>query len=197
MKTITHAQYMAFKKRAGAISQSDVKAVLANLEMWKRGDERAQSEAMVFGSAYDCLLLTPEQFGVEFPVLPYEKANAAGAKAWLAEHAGKTILRSHPVRKEVTASEVESAVASTLQNPKLKHITSLIPDSETQLSHAAKVGGRILCAKYDFIPPADSEFGDWLIDVKTTSELDREYSRTILKFGYHIQGAWYLDLFKA
>jgi hypothetical protein len=51
----------------------------------------------------------------------------------------------------------------------------------------------------DIVPAASGEYGNYLVDLKTTGKLDdvRQIERTIYERGYHAQAALYLDLWNA
>lgn len=56
----------------GHLSYSSVKYALQDMKLWEmymRGQLKKESDALTFGSMYDCLLFTPEEFDDRFMVL--------------------------------------------------------------------------------------------------------------------------------
>ena len=56
----------------GHLSYSSIKYALQDMRLWEmymRGQLKKESDALTFGSMYDCLLFTPEDFDKQFMVL--------------------------------------------------------------------------------------------------------------------------------
>jgi hypothetical protein len=60
----------------GHLSYSSIKYALQDMKLWEmymRGQLFKESDALTFGSMYDCLLFTPEEFEKQFMVIDDEK----------------------------------------------------------------------------------------------------------------------------
>lgn len=170
--------------------------------------EREPTQAMDLGSLVDCMLLTPGELSDYFIQIPDEVLTSNGQKrgkkweAFEAEHPEKTLMK-----------RVEFVLAATLvQKVKSHPIWPRIVEAgfETQkevywIDAASQFPAKALI---DIFPTDPSK--QWLIDLKTTadmdafegehnhlfaSELDEQCvvrSKAVYNFGYHTQGAWYL-----
>ena len=147
----------------------------------------ASKPAMVFGSAFHCLLLEPEKFTEQYILEPkFDKRTTIGKEAhaaWLQEHGSKEVL-------SVEAwAMLPAMVAGVMRN---RYARSAIEGSgsiEEPVEWTDDVSGLRLKCKPD-IRLANG----LIIDVKTTNDIDPEaWSRTVATFGYHRQAALYLD----
>lgn len=95
---LTESAYFAFKRAAGAISQSELKAFADDPEGYSLGLAKAQSDTMKWGTLLDCLLLYPEQSRECIAVSPYDEFRAKEAKAWRAEQVEKGLMVVKPAQ---------------------------------------------------------------------------------------------------
>jgi hypothetical protein len=69
----------------GHLSYSSIKYALQDMKLWEmymRGQLKKESDALTFGSMYDCMLFTPENFESQFMVLDDKaKCNEIGGRA--------------------------------------------------------------------------------------------------------------------
>ena len=69
----------------GHLSYSSIKYALQDMRLWEmymRGELKKESDALTFGSMYDCLLFTPEDFKKQFMVLnDSDKCEEIGGRA--------------------------------------------------------------------------------------------------------------------
>lgn len=145
--------------------------------------EFTPTDAMAFGSAVDCKLLTPDLFSEEFVLSPFESFRTKEAKEWKAEQleARRTILT------EGRLDEVSKAIEALSAHP----IAGKMFAPGTGTSQAIETGSirdvQFKCM-LDWVGLDD----DYLTDLKTIQKVDR---RTIEKhsanFGYHVQAAIY------
>ena len=71
---MTHGWFESLVKRTGKkyLSYSSIKYALQDIalfELYMQGKLRKESEALTFGSAYDCLLFEPHKFDNQFHVM--------------------------------------------------------------------------------------------------------------------------------
>jgi hypothetical protein len=180
--------------RANIFSKSSFlsKSVLWELEnktpkAWRFAPrEFVASDAMAFGSAVDCKLLTPDLFGAEFTTSPFDSFRTKEAKEWKAEQiaSGVTILTDERL-KEV-GKAIESIESHPIAGPMLD-----LANGKSQSIQTGKIKGVNFKSMLDFV---ESDM-PYLTDLKTIRKVDR---RTIEKhsfdFGYAIQAAIYRKL---
>jgi hypothetical protein len=146
---------------------------------------------MTWGSLVDCLITSPEDFDAQFSVSPFDSFRTKEAKEWKAAKiksgvdivtddlieqakiAADVLKNIHPVSKEIIAKSKKQVVLMK----RIKH-----PASENAIN---------LKALLDFAP----EGVDYLADLKTTADFSPSgFSKTIGKYGYHVQASHYLSM---
>lgn len=173
---------------------------------YKAGIEETENDSMNFGQLIDCLALNPEQFNSRFAVQPSTYTNDKGevkkwsnnsnsCKAWLADHSNKQV---------VTTDELAETTKAIFRLSSDTTIAAFIKNSDTQVWVSAEwkdndTGLLVpLRCLIDLVPKPDSEFALCIGDMKTTRDASiQAWTRDVFKFGYHIQGAFNLDLFNA
>lgn len=141
----------------------------------------APTAAMTLGSAFDCLLLTPEDFQKTYVVAPDMRR---GTKAWdefESANAGKIIIKES---EHATLTNMIDAVRSH------KIASSLLSNGQSQVSYTWHDKGSGLTCK----GRADYVRDDGiLVDVKTTMDASpRGFASSVASFRYHVQAAMYL-----
>jgi hypothetical protein len=146
-----------------------------------------QSPAMILGSAIHCAILDPERYDSDFLISPkFDKRTSAG-KAAFADFErlsdGKTII------DEEMAEKIKGIKNSVLTHPIAKEMLSSGEAEYSYYSEDSETGLKTKCRP-------DYHNSDALIDLKTTLDASYEgFSRQIGNMGYHIQAAFYLDVF--
>jgi exodeoxyribonuclease VIII len=193
------------------MSRSEIAEFRRNPARWLAAgsfaDEDEDTDALVWGSLVDCLLLTPGQFEKRFVIRPttYESSsgetkpwngNSKVCQAWIAEHAGMTVIKSElRARAELAVRALKADL----------RVSRMLDSAQTQVmalgtyrdpSTGIKVPVKALL---DIVPDRhDEEYGKCLADLKTCRTASpRVWARQCFTFGYHIQAAWYLDLYVA
>jgi len=139
--------------------------------------EHKPTDAMVLGSIVDSMLLGTE-FG--YTTSPFDSFRTKDARAWRGEQEAKGI---RVVSQDVV--EKANAMADAVRN----HSTSagLLEGAKTSVC-ALSDGKKALI---DVVPDGV----DVLIDLKTTRDANpHEFEKQIFKLFYHVQAAWYLDV---
>jgi|AntAceMinimDraft_11_1070367.scaffolds.fasta_scaffold01642_12 hypothetical protein len=180
-RNISELEYHAFP----AISKSTLWKFAKNPAKWHKTREIpfVQTDAMIWGSLVDCLILQPHELAKCFSVSPFSDFRTKDAQTWR-----KSQL--NPVITSETLNEASKAAELV----KGHHFAgALLDGADTQVSCVGplKSIGVGKC-RLDLVP--QGEFADTLVDLKTTNSLDKMPS-TIADFGYHVQAAWYLDLY--
>lgn len=155
---------------------------------WARREPKKATEAMVWGSLVDCLLLQPDQFNACFAVSPFDSFQTKEARIW-------RDAQSLPIITRDTLQEAWRAVKVLEENGR---VNAIISQSKPQVSVFANVQFPDIGTPYgakcriDLLPFSEGEKIIW--DLKTVASLSR-LEWTILDRGYHVQAAWYLDLY--
>lgn len=171
------------------------------------GYESPQSDAKIWGSLVDALVLTPEQVPERFAVTPETYVRDGVEKAW------RNDSRIPEVAEWIEASKGKQVVASDLMRRANEAVARLGADDiihswqdacETQVWVGATWGDRHsgLCipirALLDYVPRDDSEFSQCAGDLKTVrSGSLRQFKNQVYQYGWHIQAAFCIDLLNA
>ena len=180
-RNISELEYHAFS----AISKSTLWKFAKNPAKWHktRYEKFKPTREMTWGSLVDCQILQQHEIYNSFILSPYRDFKTKDAQIW----------RDAQVSEIVKQSDIdESVIAAELV--KNHHFAgALLDGADTQVSCVIPInsGGLGKC-RLDIVP--QGEFADSLVDLKTTNSLDKMPS-TIADFGYHVQAAWYLDLY--
>jgi exodeoxyribonuclease VIII len=175
---------------------------------WIAGYEEDNNGSMKFGSLLDLLALTPGQFDSRYIVQPEnytsEKGeekpwsnNAKSCKAWNDAQiaSGKEIVKKGEVmeaQKAVAKIQEDDILRSFIEaSDKQVWVKGEWMDEKTKL--VIPVQGLI-----DLVPRKDTEFAKCLGDLKSTRNAGlRSWQRWCATAGYHVQAAFYLDLYMA
>lgn len=177
----------------GHLSYSSIKYALQDMKLWEmymRGQLFKESEALTFGSMYDCLLFTPEDFDKQFLVLnDSEKCEEIGGraprmtnkyKAWVkdfqqeAEEKGVKLIGQDDYKKAQEMID-RLKVSGVLE-------TYLIGDYQYEFNqeiNGVPVRGFLDCLNKEYIS-----------DHKTTRSLN-QFRYAVRDYGYDIQAYIY------
>lgn len=147
------------------------------------------SPSLIMGSGLHCAVLEPERFSTEFIVSPkFDRRTKEGkeASARFEEQAiGKTII--DPDQMNLIQGMKDAIMAHPVA-------LEMLTGGEAEYSYYAKdpeTGLELKCRP-------DYHNGGALIDVKTTADASFEgFARQIGNLAYHLQAAFYLDVFNA
>ena len=187
---VSEAAYHAFP----AVSKSTLWKFAKNPAKWfkTRHEKLEPTASMVWGSLVDCLVLQPHELAECFAVSSFADFRTKEAQAW----------RDSQTVPVITLAQVEEAKKAA-ELIRAHHFAGAMLDGSTCQVSALSEGldpetGERFTGKcrVDIVPGASGAFGDWLIDLKTTQSIAKLPS-TIADFGYHVQAAWYLDMFNA
>lgn len=169
-------------------------------------EPREETPAMALGTAIHSAVLEPGAFATDYVVVPTTapkrpsrtQLNAKkpsddtmSAIVWWEEfdrmNAGRTIISAEDYK---TCFSIQT---NLLTHPAAR---TLLVDGEPELSvfwRDAETG--VLCkCRPDYM----NYKANVIVDVKSTEDASPEgFRRSIVKYGYHVQAAWYLDGFKA
>lgn len=148
--------------------------------------------AMTWGSLVDCLLLQPAEVDRCFAISPFQDFKTKAAREWRDAQPREIITQE-------TLDEAHKAVAAILRHDKAAEVVACSTSQVSPLVEGLEEQtGEVFLGKcrLDLVPSVSGEYGEWLFDLKTTASLDK-LSSTIRDFGYHVQAAWYLDMWNA
>lgn len=169
-----------------AVSKSDLDLINRSPMHYKYFKEHPKepTQAMELGRMVHMLVLQPEEFYLFYFVLPEEVKVRRGKEfeKIKEENEGKTILTSNQFKE---ALEIKETV---MRNPVAKEIIDQSKHKEVSIEHedfsGLKRKGRL-----------DILYNNTIYDLKTTSDCSiDEFMKTIYKYRYHVQAAYYLDL---
>jgi hypothetical protein len=195
-----HADYLAFP----AISQSALKVLRDQSPAHCRayldgvgGAAARETDALVFGRLFDWRISSPTQYDANTVKKPDGMSFATTeGKAWRAGQGSKTIIEAKVWDK------IEQMACSIERNSEARDLLTV---GSSQVSVFAPLGsdpewisdllvdckGRIDRVPAEFTP----RFGKGLVDYKTTESANpADFGRQAFNLGYHIQAAFYLDL---
>lgn len=149
--------------------------------------EREPTAAMIAGTLAHCAVLEPEEFVIRYAVGPdISKAT----KEWKAFEASLA-----DGRQAIKPDQLKQAFAQSTSVRSIPDIADLLSKGFAEVSaywHDEETG--ILCkCRPDWVHPCD-DGSVIIVDLKTTTDASpREFSRSIAKWRYHVQAAWYSD----
>lgn len=186
-----------------ALSQSSLKIIgeLSPQHFKDRQEgEDEENHALLIGTAFDMKSTDPEAFAKAIIVRPAEHTSyrTKAAKAWRAAVRAEGKL---PVTPK-DAADLSRMLAGAMRCKEARELMSM---GENQVSVFAELttdargfsGVGVPCkGRIDRVPSRIlPKFGRALADIKTArSAHPKEWGKAVLEHGYHIQAAWYLDL---
>lgn len=182
-----------------------------NPRRWLNAPPFTGNKATEWGSLVDMLLLTPNSFkdtyAVTPEVYPHQAAkkgspvtekpwnnNATYCKEWKADQEGKEIVDTKTlISAGIAIKEIES-------NPVAQY---MVKNGHPQVAMVARMEseGKEVTIKglADLVPYAKSDYGNALVDLKTTSKMESptDLRYCVYRSGWFVQAALYLDLYNA
>lgn len=150
-------------------------------------------EHFQIGTAFHTATLEPDRYADTVAVMPAlnlrTNAGKAERAAFILKHKGKTIL---------TAEQAATVVAMRDGVRRCKSLSALLDfEGACELSGIADIplpSGRVFRLKVRFDKLVFAGTLRAVLDMKTTADCsEAEFSRSVFNFGYHVQGAAYLD----
>lgn len=140
------------------------------------------SPAQKLGTAIHAAILEPEKFLATYAIRPEVDARTKAGKAALAEVSGELLPRD----------EYEGCLEIAAKIREHDFYRRFVEGGVYESSWFAEhdLGLRIKGRLDVWLPEKNV-----IVDIKTTdSALDRSFSKDAIKYGYHCQAAWYMDL---
>lgn len=189
------------------IRQSDLSEIARCPHRWRHGFHRKDTDALDWGSLIDMLMFFPDQWEEVYAITPETYTNDKGEeRPW---NFNATVCKQWRQdigeRFELKPAESARAHAATARLRDDYDVSSVLEGAATQVMVCGdymddEFDLRVPCkGLIDFVP--DKAIGVWgrcLGDLKTTRNADpRHWARTVWAFGWHVQAAFYLDLYCA
>lgn len=145
---------------------------------------RASSDDQVLGTAIHAAILEPEKFVLQFAPMPKIDRRTKEGKAQYAEleTSGKTLLAEKDFEACVS-------IAETLRANEF--YSGLLTNGIYESSWFSEAEGMRIKGRLDVWLPEKNI----IVDIKTTDIIDEhQFKRDVIKYSYHAQAAWYMDL---
>ena len=187
------------------IGRSDLCEIASNPYKWVNSKDDESNDAMIWGSLVDATLfgvdlnniaVTPAAYVDDKKVSKPWNWNANVCKDWREAHKGKMIV------KPDTMIKVTNAVNKIRQDAQIKALLNCSRfQAKVEASYLDDATGLVVPLKglIDIAPNKDNaEFGNKLVDLKTTFDASPfQWGRGVFSGNYHVQAAFYLDLWNA
>lgn len=173
---------------------------------WLKSGDSEDTAATEWGSAIDCMLLTPSDFEKRYVVCPPTYTDDKGVekpwtfaakvcKQWRDENAGMHVLKAD------VFDEVSKAAGVVKMNTELREI---LETCECQVyvtgDYYDEATGETAHVKtlLDILPKLDSPWRGSLMDLKSARDASPyKWGRVVFDYGYDVQAAMSLDLYMA
>lgn len=151
---------------------------------------REQTEAMFFGSMLHARVLEGKTVIAAPKIDKRTKEGKAQFEAWCAENSNKLIFDwfSTAEANQKAVDRIEGIARSVAAHPT---VSSLLSEGDCEVS-AVLEGAPGLKARFDWLRPDGI-----ILDLKTTISAHPDaFEQAIFKYGYHIQAAWYSQVYQ-
>lgn len=180
-ETLTNEAYHA----SAGISKSGLDLILRSPAHYRFGERKEATRAMEIGTALHCAILEPERFATDYMMLREVIDRRASAykeacKVWSAE-------------RVLTGSEADRVAGmqeSVLSHPVLGRFVKATGRCELSVFATDPETGVLVKCRFDKL--LDAKLA---IDVKKTQDL-RDFGKSVANYGYHMQAAFYTDVWK-
>lgn len=202
-----------------AVSPSVLKEFGVCQKRWKDGYEPPRSDAKDFGNLVDCMVITPKLFAAKYWIRPATypapkhhakvkkgEINEGDPLPWNANADYCSELEGELSAGKIVISNkhFNEATACALSIARDRRINEFIGASEKQIQVVGKwfdaptgLSIPVRCL-IDLVPRNDSEYHNWLGDLKTSVTANKyRWPRIVFERGYHVQAAFDLDMWNA
>jgi len=171
---------------ADGISNSGLGLILRSPAHYRYAPKRESTRAMEIGTALHCAILEPERFATDYMLMREVTDRRASAykdacKVWSAER----------VLTGIEADKVAGMQESSRSNPYLAEYLSAPGRYELSVFAIDPETGLLVKCRFDIAPNAGVAG-----DLKKCQDVrPREFSNSIQSYGYHMQVAFYSDVY--
>jgi hypothetical protein len=180
---------------------------------WVRGYRRKDSDALAWGSLVDCLVIEPHTFKDRFAVPPANypceptKKDPRTEKPWTTradyckDWEESERLQGRVVVRHEDYLQAQSAAKALFEEPEISaFIKSSQPSVMVVADYWDEATGITVPVKIliDLLPDEHSHYQHGLGDLKTCDSADPDlWARSVFTYNYHVQAAFYLDVYNA
>lgn len=185
------ASMFDFEKRP--LSYSSLKHVLVSplhFAYYRNAPKEPPSDAMLFGSLVDCLLLTPEDFDKMFLVVTkFEKRTNEAKERW-----ANLVLQAQTEKKLLIFDEMipkaKELIECLHRSKRFNRLFEATTSVQKTFSFTDKKTGYKVITKFDALAEIDDKAIIW--DLKTSQKAEKvEYPKMAVNFDYPLQGGIY------
>lgn len=168
-----------------AISKSGLDRVEKSPAHWKFQPPREPTPDMMMGTAIHRAILEPDRFDIEYKVVDVKDRRQKAYKEAVAEHGVEQVLLGNQ------AERVREIQEAALSRPDVKRLAHAPGWSEmSAFAFDPETGTPVRC-RFDRL--AEAGFG---VDLKKARDVfPHGFSRSIAAYRYHVQVAFYSDIF--
>ena len=175
---------------SGFISSSGLSLIARSPAHYKYAEPRQKTRALTLGSATHTAILEPEKFKDMYMVLNGVTTRTAAAYKQAIKHRDE----------ELTLTQTEGDQITMMQQQVHSHPLAgkiIEQAAEFELSVFTKDPGTGVNVRIRPDIVGGGEFGGYLFDLKTTRDArDEPFSRSIYDYRYHVQAAFYMDMYE-
>jgi exodeoxyribonuclease VIII len=170
-----------------SISKSGLDLVARSPAHYRFRQASEPTRAMEIGTAIHTAILEPARFDAEYVLLKDVKDRRASEY--------KQAVAAHGTERVLVATEADNVIGmreSVLSNPRVTQWLASGGAAELSLFALDPVTGVTVRIRPDFLTTSNS-----IIDLKSTVDARmHSFSKAILNYNYHMQAAFYMDVFK-
>ena len=178
---LSNEQYHA----ADGISKSGLDLIMRSPAHYRFGERKEATRAMEIGTALHCAILEPERFATDYMLL----RNVTDRRSSEYKEACK-VWSSERVLTGAEADRVAGMQESVLSHPVLGKFVKAKGRCELSVFANDPETGVLVKCRFDKM--LDAKLA---IDVKKTQDL-RDFPKSVANYGYHVQAAFYTDVWK-
>lgn len=172
----------------GAASNSRLTAISRSPAHYKHATQKLTA-AMNMGTALHAAILEPERFAREYVLLDAKNRRTKAYKA--IKDSG---IEDGKIFVENESKKLLGMEKAIYENPHAAKILNAGGVSELSFFTKSPLGVLVKC-RFDFLSMSDG--GYYAVDIKKTQDASlKAFSRTIHNYRYHVQAAFYKNIFK-
>jgi hypothetical protein len=196
----TDEQYHADKS---FVSASALKRLKVSPAHFIEPEEEEETDAMLFGSAYHCLVLEPDVFEKEYYVFDdhaiYEVLIGEGFKSPRATKQYKEWMESEMRligdRKSLSIDNFKKIKAMRERLMHHPYVKMLLANGRNEVAYTGEIETEAGLIKVKFKPDHINDKKFFIVDLKTTVDASKEiFPLHAADLNYHLQASYYSDL---
>jgi hypothetical protein len=167
------------------ISKSGLDLIARSPAHYRFGERKEASRAMEIGTAIHCAILEPERFSADYMLLREVTDRRASAYKQAV-----TVWGAERVLTGTEADRVAGMQESVAGNPDLATYMQASGRCELSVFAIDPETGVLVKCRFDKLTDTGAA-----VDLKKTQDL-RDFGKAVANYGYHVQAAFYTDVWK-